>query len=160
MTIEDQIRELLGLDATAEPLDAVRALKERADAGETAIRNVRATVKTLGAPDDADAGAWTRGEIERLRPLADDGKRYRDDLVTAALEEGVRAHGADFKPDDYRGVLANAPLETIKRFQADWKAIGDKTFQGGRQTGDDESGGKPVDLSERRKPSKRAFARA
>lgn len=159
MTFEEEIRALLAIGSDVQPLDAVRALKERGDAGDTAMRGIRVTVKALGAPDDADAGAWTRSEIERLRPLADDGARYREDLIESALKEGVRAHGSDFAQETYKGVLASSPLETIKRFQADWKTQGDKTFAGGRQTGDDESGAQPIDFSERRKPSKRAAAR-
>jgi len=122
MTFEEEVRELLGLSADANPLDAIRALKERGDAGETAMIGYRRTVKALGAPDDADAGAWSRSEIERLRPLADDGKRYRDDLIEDSIKEGIRA-------DD------QFPVET---FRAIFVAFLDRRNQGhARQLGEE-----------------------
>lgn len=159
MSFEEDVRAELGLSADANPLDAVRALKERSETGKTAMDGYRAVVKDLGAPADADAAMWSRSEIERLRPLADDGKQYRSDLIEDAIAEGVRAHGTEFKPDDYRGVLTSAPISTIKRFRDDWKVVGDKNFAPGRITGDGDSGGGPVDINSGRKPSKRAVAR-
>jgi hypothetical protein len=75
-------------------------------------------------------------EVARLRPLADEGRQYRADLVKDALAEGVRAYGAGFAEETYRGLLESAPLETVKRMAEDWKAIGDKQFPGGRLTRD------------------------
>lgn len=77
-------------------------------------------------------------EIQRLRPLAADGKTYRSDLIKSALAEGARAHGEAFTPDPYLAILEAAPIETIKRMHNDWAAIGDKQFPGGRSTVDDD----------------------
>jgi hypothetical protein len=75
-------------------------------------------------------------ENARLRPLADDGRAYRTDLIAEALAEGVRAQGEGFAADTYRSLLETAPLATVKRFRDDWKALGDQVFRGGRQTTD------------------------
>lgn len=76
-------------------------------------------------------------ENERLTPLAEDGRQYRADLVSAALAEGVRAYGSKFDAAPYRALLEEAPIATIKRFTADWKAIGDKRFPGGPHVNDE-----------------------
>lgn len=75
-------------------------------------------------------------QVKELEPQAADGKQYREDLIESAVKEGIRAHGADFAVDTYRGVLAGLSLDSIKRFKADWKALGDKQFTGGRKTAD------------------------
>lgn len=75
-------------------------------------------------------------EVTRLRPLADEGTKYRADEVARAIAEGKRAMGAEFAEETYRGLLEAAPLETVQRMAADWKAIGDKQFPGGRLTQD------------------------
>jgi hypothetical protein len=43
--------------------------------------------------------------------------------------------------------------------RGNWEKKGSQNFQPGRQSGDDDSGAAPVNLSDRRKPSKRAVAR-
>ena len=67
-------------------------------------------------------------EIERLKPLADDGRAYRADLIADALAQGVRALGQTFAEETYRTVLAGAPIETIKRLRDDWQTVGDGRF--------------------------------
>ncbi len=81
---------------------------------------------------------------EELRKLADEGRTYRKDLVDEAIEEGVRAHGAEFAQEQYRGVLDKSTLEVIKRMRDDWKALADKNLQGGRTTKDEESPSTPA----------------
>jgi hypothetical protein len=71
-----------------------------------------------------------------LREQAQDGVTYRKDLLDGALEEGVRALGNDFRAEDYRSLLTNAPIETIKRFRDDWKKVADDKLSGGRKTKD------------------------
>lgn len=73
-------------------------------------------------------------EVERLRPLADDGRTYRSDLIEEALAEGVRANGDEFAEETYRGILERADIATIKRMRDDWKRLGDKRFPGGSGT--------------------------
>jgi hypothetical protein len=113
-----------------------------AEAGQAPDADIPAAVRAV--VDEARAASSQSAEIERLRPfeaqvaeltpLAETGRQYRADLVTAALTEGARAYGADFAEATYRGLLEAAPLETVKRMHADWKAVGDKQFPGGRAT--------------------------
>lgn len=105
----------LPIDVATEPLEAVRHL-------------------IVVAAEKAELEA----EIERLCPLADDGRQYREDLVTQALAEGVRAHGQEFREETYRGILESANLDTIKAMRDDWAAVAAKRFPGGRQTVDGE----------------------
>lgn len=97
-------------------------------------------VQRAGAAPELDlrgACEWLVGEVIRLRPLADDGRTYRTDLVTAALAEGVRAYGDDFAEETYRPVLEAAPLSTVKRMRDDWQKQGDARLPKGRQTVDE-----------------------
>lgn len=75
-------------------------------------------------------------EIARLKPLAEEGKQYRADLVSDALAEGVRAYGEGFDEPTYRSLLEAAPLSTVKRMRDDWGGIADKRFPGQRTTND------------------------
>lgn len=87
--------------------------------------------------EEAEPAAAIRqlaSEVERLRPLADDGRAYRADLINDALAEGVRANGEEFAEESYRGILERADIATIKRMRDDWKRLGDKRFQGGAST--------------------------
>ncbi len=121
-----------------------------------------AQVRAVGAPEgEADPGAWLLRELTRLRPLADDGRAYRSDLVSDALAEGVRAHGNEFAADTYRPILESAPLDTLKRMRDDWKRQGDLLFKGGRITQDGD--GKPAGTEQDRRaaehmPPNAAFA--
>lgn len=71
-----------------------------------------------------------------LEVQAKEGVQYRSDLVAQALSEGVRAHGNDFKTEEYKNILANAPLETIKSMGADWKKVADVSLPTGRKSED------------------------
>jgi len=124
----NQIREARGLDASADIV--------------TALQTEGAELSRLRAlePKLADASA----KLIELEPLAADGRAYRADLVAAALEEGVRAHGDKFDQATYETVLRNSPIAIIKRMRDDWMATGDQRLSGGRQSTDEgEPAGKP-----------------
>lgn len=108
---------------------------------EEIVNEVRDILSETAAPEGEVPGQvrWLLAENARLRPLADDGTRYRADLVAAALAEGVRAHGEGFNQETYRDLLERASLDAIVRMTADWKAIGDKRFAGGRLVEDGQS---------------------
>lgn len=94
----------------------------------------------FGLADDADLLAELRevaaqlADLATLRAQAADGRQYRDDLISAALAEGVRAFGATFNQEVYAPLLRNAPLETIKTMTADWRALGNARLPAGRVT--------------------------
>jgi hypothetical protein len=94
--------------------------------------------------DEAECLRPLEAECDRLRPLADEGRQYRADLVEAAIAEGKRAHGAEFAEDTYRGLLTGASIETVKRMRDDWRAIGDRQFPGGRATIEGHEAGVPA----------------
>lgn len=80
-------------------------------------------------------------DIARLQPMADDGKRYRDDLIKDAIAEGVRANGEEFAAETYRGMLERADIPTIKQMRADWKRLGDQRLPGGKRIDEGDQGG-------------------
>lgn len=100
---------------------------------EKLYKDARATATEVVGEEaePADALRQLATEVERLRPLADDGRAYRADLIDEALAEGVRANGEDFAEESYRGILERADIATIKRMRDDWKRLGDKRFPGG-----------------------------
>lgn len=82
---------------------------------------------------------WVAEELGRLRPLATDGQTYRSDLITDTLKQAARAFGADFAKSEasYRQTLEASSIDTIKRFQTDFRAAGDARLgAGGRVTED------------------------
>lgn len=84
----------------------------------------------------ATALSEARARVTELEPRAADGETYRNDLVAAALAEGVRAYGEKFASEIYERQLRAAPLDVIKQMRDDWKRIGDANFPGGRSTND------------------------
>lgn len=117
----------------------IRQLAQAATGLQAQLDAVRVAVPETAVGDDmASRVAWLAAEATRLRPLADDGRAYRADLIDAALAEGVRAMGPEFAQEAYRGLLSASTIEVIKRMRDDWRAIGDKAFPGGRQTTDED----------------------
>lgn len=136
-------------ETTDEPADALQEIQAALDAAQAALDAMTARAETAeqalatahaAVPDDAPEEytlaqvlRWQAGEVSRLRPLADDGRRYREDLITEALAEGVRALGEAFSRETYEAVLRAAGIDTIRRMRDDWKQIGDQRFPGGRK---------------------------
>jgi hypothetical protein len=104
------------------------ALGEEMD--EVAIREL---LTRAGAPEGVDL-EWVVTELQRLRPLADVGAAYRVDLIEDALAEGVRAKGAKFPTEQWRGMLQKLDLAEIKLHRAGWQSDADDLFTKGRQT--------------------------
>jgi hypothetical protein len=109
------------------PEDAIRTVISEAG-GDYATLEPVAAIRAMG------------NDLTRLRPLADDGRAYRSDLIDEAIEEGVRAHGNDFKAETYRAVLEASTIPVIKQMRDDWRTAanaflkGNGTALGGRQT--------------------------
>ena len=97
---------------------------------------LRGTGIDLGR-DPVKAVRALASEVLRLRPLADDGKRYRKDLESETLAAGARAYGPKFHEERYRGILAQLDLEGIRELRDTFNARGDQQFGGGRQTIED-----------------------
>ena len=84
--------------------------------------------------------AEANAEIERLKPLAEQGERYRADLIEEVLAEGVRANGQEFPVDAYREILKGTSLDNILAMREQYAAQARKRFPGGRQTVDADEG--------------------
>ena len=117
--------------------DATRAMIEAAQAAHAAlltdVGSARAILQTAGAPDGTvvEAAEWAAETIKELRMLADDGRRYRADLIDEALAEGARGMGKQFSPDLYRTLLDGATVPQIKSLRDQWRTMGDNQFAGG-----------------------------
>ena len=117
-----------------DPLAGIRTLLT---SGGRDITNLEETIRQLIS--DSNELAILREQTQDLaevRKLADDGRKYRSDLIDEAIAEGVRAHGADFAQESYRGTLETSSLDTIKLMRDDWKRLADSKMKGGRQTQD------------------------
>lgn len=141
--IVNQLREVLSVPADGDVVEvATRVITESA------------TLKTVTAERDTAQSKLVDAEkrIKELEPQAADGVQYRNDLVTEALAEGVRAYGDKFDANTYRSMLEDAKLDEIKRMKADWAAVGDGRFApGGRQSRDE---GEPAPSGNQRKTNR------
>jgi hypothetical protein len=72
-----------------------------------------------------------------LNSQAADGRQYREDCIASALAAGVRAYGNDFDKATYQGILVNAPIRTIKQFEADWSKVAKTELPTGRTSVDE-----------------------
>lgn len=133
---------------------AVNPQKENSMNFEQMINQIR-EVLTLPADGDVVAAVLSAsGELARLRtlepqltevqarvkelePQAADGRAYRDDLITEALSEGVRAYGDKFNQATYEAALRSASIDLIKQMRGDWASVGNARFAGGRQSTDE-----------------------
>lgn len=118
--IVNQVREVLAVDDKTDLAGAVVQLKTELEGLRSAKEDLRKATE----------------KVEELTPQAADGRAYREDLVTEALAQGVRAFGDKFAKDTYTDVLKRSSLATIKQLSADWQTIGDSRFPAGRQSTD------------------------
>lgn len=61
-------------------------------------------------------------KVEELTPQAELGKKYREDVIGAALKSGVRDQGNDFKEDAYKKMFASLSIDEIKEMGEAWEA--------------------------------------
>jgi len=118
--IVNQIREVLALPADGDVVAGVLAVS-------TAPDKLRSMEQQL---------TEARAKVAELEPLAADGRTYRDDLISDALAEGVRAYGDKFNRGTYEAALKNASLDLIRQMRGDWATVGSERFAGGRKTVD------------------------
>ena len=118
--IVNQIREVLALPADGDVVAGVLAVSTAPDK----LRTVETQLTEA------------RAKVAELEPLAADGRVYRNDLISEALAEGVRAYGDKFNRATYEAALKSASLDLIRQMKADWAEVGNRRFAGGRQTVD------------------------
>lgn len=82
-------------------------------------------------------------ELVDLRPIADDGKKWRATLVTEALAQGVAAFGDAWPQERQKARLERMSPEDIELETHSWQAIADKALPAGRATVDGDGAPKP-----------------
>ena len=141
-------------DKETEQEDVTRSMIEGAQEAHAAlmadIGSARAILRAAGAPDGTvvETAEWAAETIKELRLLADDGRRYRADLIDEALAEGARGMGKQFSPDLYRTLLDNATVPQIKALRDQWRTMGDARFPGGSLVREGNDPPKPEPVSD------------
>lgn len=122
---DDLADELTAAGFAPDPaLTPADALVEQARAFAAAVTERRAEIER----QDAEIAALD-AEIDRLRFLADLGRRYHSELGEEALAAGRRAHGHRFDVATYRSILESASLDAIKQMRDDWqRQVADRTY--------------------------------
>lgn len=143
---EDETREV---PAAVPDATRVKVLEDAHAILARAIEDARGVLLGAGAHDDTmvEMAAWAVREINALRPLAEDGRRYRADLIEEALAEGVRGMGTTFDIALYRALLDSAETAQVKRLRDQWRSMGDAKFAGGpvtRETNDKPASTEPA----------------
>lgn len=131
-----------------------RAVQGDPLAGERA-RLAEAGIRIREGADPAKVVRALADEILRLRPLADDGVRYRDDLTAETLAAGVRAFGRSFDEEQYRGILAKLDVDGLRTMKKTFDARADQRFAKKRVTSD-EAEDEGTDEEEETTPAPRA----
>lgn len=81
-----------------------------------------------------EAVRWMGDELARLRPLADDGRAYREQLTGEVNAEGVRALGERYNAEQQQPILAALPLAQLRAMRDAYAEIARATLPAGRQT--------------------------
>jgi hypothetical protein len=74
-------------------------------------------------------------EVERLKPLADDGTKYRERLRERVIQEQVRATGG--ANESFKSLVSRATVTELEGMLPDLAKRGNELFGGGRQTVDE-----------------------
>lgn len=126
MTIDEKQHE-----AVVTERDALKTERDELNLQVRALGDENARLKPLN-----DEITTLRQRVLELEPKARDGEKYRENLISETLAEGVRAFGETFDADAYKTLLNGVNLDIVKRMHADWKKVGDQLFEGGRKTVD------------------------
>ena len=103
---------------------------------------IRTALAKHGIQADADPMVTldrVLGEITVLRPRAEMGDTYFNDMVEETIKRGISAFGDDFDETGHRAILTSYPrsdggLKMVKQMLGSFDAIASKRFPGGRQT--------------------------
>jgi hypothetical protein len=75
-------------------------------------------------------------EIRSLRLKAEDGEKYRNDLIAETITAGIKTYGNDFDSKTYQDLLRSAPIDAIKRMKEDFNLRSAGSIPIGRKTED------------------------
>lgn len=146
---EDEMPEPERAPASAEEITRVRQAEADRWQGE-----LTGTLRLAGIELAAgqDVLALTRSlaeEVVRLRPRAEDGEKWRAELIRAAVAEGVRAFGDDFNQERQRTRLERMAPEDIQLETDSWAAIAARALPAGQATKNDAGEGTGKDEADR-----------
>ncbi len=63
-----------------------------------------------------------KAKVDELTPHAELGKKYREDVITAALASGVRDMANEFEEETYKKMFAALSIDEIKAMGEKWEA--------------------------------------
>lgn len=138
-TMPEPKDETGGTPEPSESTEGTRSTQTPTDATEEE-RQVSELLKRAGVADATvktplSAARALAVECERLKPLADDGTRYRERLRECVIQEQVRATGK--ASESFKGMVSRATVSELEGQLADLGVRGDRIFAGGRQTVDE-----------------------
>lgn len=152
VSLEERVNKPMDFEKIVNQVREVLNLQPEDDIAATVLSLTTERAKLIGE-SEANAKELTelRAKVQQLEPQAKDGEQYRSDLIAEALAEGVRALGANFKPETYQEIMRGAPLAIIKQMRADWAVVGNANFPGGRSTVDNSEAPQPEEKQQPRR---------
>lgn len=76
----------------------------------------------------------TEQGIKALKDLAENGRKYKEDLVDEAVKERVAVQGDSFNSENYKSLLNRADIDFIKEEAESYRKMKGDKFTSGRQT--------------------------
>lgn len=87
----------------------------------------------------------TEDLLKTLKTEAEDGRKYKDDLVEGAIKARVAVQGEDFNAEGYKNMLERADVEFIKEERSTYEKLKAGKYTSGRQIGSQSEDGKDED---------------
>lgn len=76
----------------------------------------------------------TEQGVKALKDLAENGRKYKEDLVDEAVKERVAVQGDSFNSENYKALLKRADIDFIKEEAESYRKMKGDKFTSGRQT--------------------------
>ena len=95
--------------------------------------------ETFRQPDDialrnALGEDATEQGVKTLKQMAENGRKYKEDLVDEAVKERVAVQGDSFNSENYKSLLNRADIDFIKEEAESYRKMKGDKFTSGRQT--------------------------
>ncbi|MDT2759277.1 hypothetical protein [Enterococcus xiangfangensis] len=87
----------------------------------------------------------TEDLLKTLKTEAEDGRKYKDDLVEGAIKARVAVQGEDFNAEGYKNMLERADVEFIKEERSTYEKLKAGKYTSGRQIGSQSEDSKDED---------------
>lgn len=124
-------------DTPMKAKDLLTRVAQAPGLSETLKRNLEAKAEAVGDEGEekgaeviaeavAEEVAEVKKENEELKPLAEEGRVYRTEVINATLDEGVRAMGTDFKREEMETTFRSMNLDVVKTMKNQYTAMVEK----------------------------------